>query len=770
MVVADAPRGELGAQAEVGSRSPWLQPGAAASGWSAFTDSAEYVPELRWPSSIVTYDRVRNDSQVEALYLGTTLPIRAMTWTIDPNGAPAALTKRLASDVGLPVRGQEDAHVPRSSYRFNFDEWLGNALLALVFGHFYFEVVGEVNAAATEWHLRKLAPRHPRTLQEINVAADGGLVGIRQNIAGQPSANDVLGVRMPPLIPVNRLVAFVWGREAGSWVGRSMLRSIYREWLVKDRTMRVAAINVERAGGVPTVIGPEGASDAQLRDLAQMARQFKVSEGGGGALPFGSKLELASAGGADGAVNLIRYCDEAMARVWALMLVQLGQTETGSRALGGTFADYAASAQDAIAGWVRRVFDEHVASDYVEWNLGPDAEFAPRLHCEPSSAATSTADMAALVAAGLLTVDPELRAWIRNERGLPEEPEPETDPALGELTPAERDLVLNSRNPPAIPPAAPAVSPAAAPEPAPPAPAPVAASALFAARRRDPLVRAALTLPTGRELRRNPSDVEVRAAVDFAELDRVFETALTDAEMLYREQVIPQQIEALALQVVVTKAGTDRKVVTRQAMAALNAPTAGRDALVEILLAAARSGAVTVAGELASQGLAVAEVSDETLRAAVGDAADAMSSMAANGISLAAQRKAVQMVGGRSPADVAAGLREHLAGMAHQWTVDQLRGTVQMAQNVGRVKAAETVADPVVPFASELLDTNTCGPCMANDGREYGSLEAAARDYASGGFVACEGGPRCRGTLVLVSAAEVNPDSHDPARQVGALA
>jgi hypothetical protein len=69
-----------------------------------------------------------------------------------------------------------------------------------------------------------------------------------------------------------------------------------------------------------------------------------------------------------------------------------------------------------------------------------------------------------------------------------------------------------------------------------------------------------------------------------------------------------------------------------------------------------------------------------------------------------------------------------------------------------------------------LLDTNTCGPCMANDGREYGSLEAAARDYASGGFVACEGGPRCRGTLVLVSAAEVNPDSHDPARQVGALA
>jgi hypothetical protein len=107
-----------------------------------------------------------------------------------------------------------------------------------------------------------------------------------------------------------------------------MLRSMYREWLVKDRTIRVAAINLERAGGVPVIEGPEGASDGQLRELAQMARQFKVSEGGGGAIPFGSKLHLAGAN-APNAIDLLRYCDEAMARVWALMLIQLGLDADG---------------------------------------------------------------------------------------------------------------------------------------------------------------------------------------------------------------------------------------------------------------------------------------------------------------------------------------------------------------------------------------------------------------------------------------------------------
>jgi hypothetical protein len=89
---------------------------------------------------------------------------------------------------------------------------------------------------------------------------------------------------------------------------------------------------------------------------------------------------------------------------------------------------------------------------------------------------------------------------------------------------------------------------------------------------------------------------------------------------------------------------------------------------------------------------------------------------------------------------------------------------VTMAQNVARAHVFAEAMNEVVAsvYASEILDTNTCGPCIANDGREYDAIEAAIADYASGGFHACDGGPKCRGTLVFVrheqdTSAEANP-------------
>lgn len=68
---------------------------------------------------------------------------------------------------------------------------------------------------------------------------------------------------------------------------------------------------------------------------------------------------------------------------------------------------------------------------------------------------------------------------------------------------------------------------------------------------------------------------------------------------------------------------------------------------------------------------------------------------------------------------------------------------------------------PLVPahvYSSELLDRNTCRPCSLVDGRDYVDLEEAHRDYpGNGGFHACEGRDRCRGTLVIVWQGEAGP-------------
>jgi hypothetical protein len=85
--------------------------------------------------------------------------------------------------------------------------------------------------------------------------------------------------------------------------------------------------------------------------------------------------------------------------------------------------------------------------------------------------------------------------------------------------------------------------------------------------------------------------------------------------------------------------------------------------------------------------------------------------------------------------------------------MDQLQGAVTFAQNTGRVATFETATGTQLSYyASEILDVNTCGPCTDIDGTDYADLGAAQQDYAAGGYVECAGGPRCRGTLVAVSA------------------
>lgn len=85
------------------------------------------------------------------------------------------------------------------------------------------------------------------------------------------------------------------------------------------------------------------------------------------------------------------------------------------------------------------------------------------------------------------------------------------------------------------------------------------------------------------------------------------------------------------------------------------------------------------------------------------------------------------------------------------------RTPAQQAQAAGRAQATELLPAAAYYYASELLDTNTCGPCSLVDGREYLTLDKARADYPEGLYRSCSGGPRCRGTLVTVWDTEAPP-------------
>ncbi len=95
---------------------------------------------------------------------------------------------------------------------------------------------------------------------------------------------------------------------------------------------------------------------------------------------------------------------------------------------------------------------------------------------------------------------------------------------------------------------------------------------------------------------------------------------------------------------------------------------------------------------------------------------------------------------------------------------DLARQAANVAYSAGRTAQLRAHPPPDVAYyyASELLDRNTCTPCSHVDGREYRTLLEALSDYPGmGGHVDCQGGPRCRGTLVAVHEAEAEPTRRD---------
>jgi hypothetical protein len=411
---------------EVGYQSQRL------SSWTSLAsdETFETNPDLMWPKSIDVFDKMRReDSQVSSVMRAVTLPIRSATWVLDPTGCKQEVVDFVATDLGLRVKGQAFVSPIRTRGRFSWQEHMRLALLELVYGFSYFEQVYDTRSDPGKAHLAKLAWRPPRTISEVKVAIDGGLEAIVQFGL---SRNEIK-------IPVGRLVAYVNDREGGNWLGQSLLRSAYKNWLLKDRMLRAQALTVERNGlGVPVYTGaavPDKAESVEREKWLQsekdaglkLTTSFKAGEAAGASLPYGSKLELMGVSGklpdTDGP---IRYHDEQIARAVLAHFLNLG-TETGSWALGSTFANFFTDSLNAVAGHIADVTQQHVIEDLVDLNWG-ESERAPRLVVEPiGSTHPSTSEaIKQLIESGAITADDGLETHMRESYGLPVKNEEKT--------------------------------------------------------------------------------------------------------------------------------------------------------------------------------------------------------------------------------------------------------------------------------------------------------------------------------------------------------
>ncbi|MGP7815356.1 phage portal protein family protein [Glutamicibacter soli] len=393
----------------------------ASSFWGYEQD--EETPELRWPLNIEVYDKMRRqDAQVMSVLRAVTLPIIRTEWRIDPNGARPEVVQLVSEDLGLPIKGQPAVTAPRSRDRFSWKEHLRLALLMLPFGHAYFEQVYRIDDQGRA-RLRKLGFRPQRTISQIDVDADGGLKALHQ--LGDPSGKK-------SSMGVERLVAYVLDREGGNWLGQSLLRPAYKFWLLKDRMLRVQLQSVDRNGmGFPVYTAgelPENMPVAEYQAAMQqqvdaglaIARGVRSGETAGSSIPPSAKLELLGVTGQlPDAEAPIRYYDEQIARAVLAHFLNLG-TETGSWALGSTFADFFTLSLQTFAGYIAETASQHIVEDLVDLNFGPDEPAPLVTFDEIGSRHQPTAEaIKALIDCGAIVVDEPLEIYLRTVYGLP---------------------------------------------------------------------------------------------------------------------------------------------------------------------------------------------------------------------------------------------------------------------------------------------------------------------------------------------------------------
>jgi hypothetical protein len=408
--------------------APTIEKGYAgtspAAAWWATAQDTETSPELRWPLSLEVFDRMRRqDSQVASVLRAVTLPVRRTPWRVNGTGCRPEVTQLVAEDLGLPIVGEDGTRTSlRTRDRFSWPEHLRHALLMLPFGFMFFEQVYRYDALG-QARLRKLGPRMPRTVTAINVAKDGGLDSIEQDT--------IVGGRKVT-IPVENLVAYVHEREGGNWFGTSILRPAYKHWIIKDRLLRVQAQTIDRNGmGVPRYTGAE--NEENLDKGAALAAAWRAGDNSGAAVPFGAKLDLVGVTGTlPDADTPIRYHDEQIARAVLAHFLNLG-TQTGSWALGTTFADFFTLSLQSLAMDIADVATSHIVEDLVDLNFGPD-EPAPFITFDEigSKQAATAAALKMLFDAGAIFPDRDLEEALRQQYGLPPKQQQNPTPQGGQ--------------------------------------------------------------------------------------------------------------------------------------------------------------------------------------------------------------------------------------------------------------------------------------------------------------------------------------------------
>ncbi len=393
----------------------------------------EFNSKLQGATWIETCDRMlRGDGQVQAVELAICLPIEGLNWWIDPGGSTA-------TDIEIAELLNDNLFDGMSC---TFEDVISEAMMGPFLGVSLLEEVWESRNGMT-W-LRKLAPRHPRTIKEWLFDESGGVQGIKQRLENNPDRSEVE-------IPIDKLLRFTW-RSQTSPEGRALMRPMYKHWWIKDALYKIANIGFERFW-MPTPIGqlPQGYTADDEAAYKSALEAIRAAQGGGMMMPPGYPLPtlLESNLKVPEMMAYINHHDLMISRSGLAQFLNLGSSNVGSWALSDSQVRFFILSLAKMTRWIKSIFQRYLIPQWIGYNY-PGYNVYPTMECTPVMRLVQPGAFAEALhklSTGKLitTPDQDIEATVREVYELPERAEDKDSQSDGGTDPTDDSDVAASR-------------------------------------------------------------------------------------------------------------------------------------------------------------------------------------------------------------------------------------------------------------------------------------------------------------------------------------
>ena len=433
----------------------------------------DFNPELdNFVTAVKIYDKMRiNDAQIKAMLSVIKLPLRGATWTCIPPEHGDEVDQQIADFANDCLFSDDAMDDP-------WDDTLRNILLMLDFGFSCAEIVWRVEEGGT-YRIKRLAPRLPKTIRMWNVDRYGKLLAVIQyapvpvstaypktgSIVPGSSHRDVpLGGLSPGIataanpqvanihystavsfqylvLPSEYMCVFSLDKEGDNYQGRSLLRSVYKNYYFKDNAYHLEGVRLDRFGvGIPVAQLEEGHNLNQndLDALVEVLEAVRSNERAYLIAPPHVTYDLLPRTGSQtagsGATQWIDHHDQQIARNVLAGFLTMGQDTHGTLGFGSRLTDMFVSSLNGVAAGICATLKRQVVTKLIDLNFDMTNRKYPRVTCrdlEQADLDKLVSTLGALVGT-FITPDDDTESLLRKLLKLPSLDKNETRKAKAE--------------------------------------------------------------------------------------------------------------------------------------------------------------------------------------------------------------------------------------------------------------------------------------------------------------------------------------------------